>query len=506
MSPCQYILSALLLLVVSANADAASILVNTTDDEFSNDGNCSLREAVASANNNTSFDDCNAGNAGADTILILVNGDIRLSEEIVVTETLSIQGLGMEATAIIGNYQTRHLLVDMPDDSSDFSISNLTLRDGRASELPAGSGINGGASVAIIGKIGALVIDSVRFLGNRTIDSELPSLGGAILVTLDTGVTASIEIRDSIFDRNYSEAGGGALHARAQPGSSIQSLIIERTRFYLNETGGDGEAIDASVAQFSIVDSVFEGNLASSDSCCNDGGALDLRPPAGSLSLIDRTSFIGNQAADGGGALYLDDGATLIRNTTFHANVAGEDLGQALQLVTGAHAAIFFSTLNDNGEGQLDDAAIWVCGTCKLDLTHSIVWASWSPSADCKIFSGSNFTSGGFNIDSSGTCTSLFSDLPMTDPKLFPLGDYGDSIPGLVIPTLLPRPESPAIEGGWRVCPGPFASNTDQDQRGTSRPVAGPSHGTDIRCDIGAVEFQPGDQPMLFQDRFESGG
>ena len=47
-------------LALSAPASAALIFVNTTDAEVSSDGDCSLREAVRSANENTAFDDCAA--------------------------------------------------------------------------------------------------------------------------------------------------------------------------------------------------------------------------------------------------------------------------------------------------------------------------------------------------------------------------------------------------------------------------------------------------------------
>lgn len=52
-------------------AAAAPIPVNTTVDELNADGDCSLREAVRSANLDTAVDVCAAGN-GTDTITIPV--------------------------------------------------------------------------------------------------------------------------------------------------------------------------------------------------------------------------------------------------------------------------------------------------------------------------------------------------------------------------------------------------------------------------------------------------
>ena len=53
----------LLLAALSPMAQAAAIIVNTLDDEMNNDGDCSLREAVASANYNLGYDACTAGDS-----------------------------------------------------------------------------------------------------------------------------------------------------------------------------------------------------------------------------------------------------------------------------------------------------------------------------------------------------------------------------------------------------------------------------------------------------------
>ncbi|MDQ3729582.1 MAG: CSLREA domain-containing protein, partial [Actinomycetota bacterium] len=48
-------------LLLSSSASASTIEVTTTGDELAVDGDCSLREAVQSANENVSFDDCAKG-------------------------------------------------------------------------------------------------------------------------------------------------------------------------------------------------------------------------------------------------------------------------------------------------------------------------------------------------------------------------------------------------------------------------------------------------------------
>ena len=53
----------------SGLAHAATLNVTTIDDELNNDGDCSLREAVNAANNNTATDTCPSGD-GLDTIIL----------------------------------------------------------------------------------------------------------------------------------------------------------------------------------------------------------------------------------------------------------------------------------------------------------------------------------------------------------------------------------------------------------------------------------------------------
>lgn len=68
-------------------AEAATITVNTTADENNADGDCSLREAIRSANGDVAIDACTAG-SGADTVSVPAG-----------TYTLSIAGAGEDVAA-----------------------------------------------------------------------------------------------------------------------------------------------------------------------------------------------------------------------------------------------------------------------------------------------------------------------------------------------------------------------------------------------------------------------
>src|SRR5688572_15264869 len=68
---CTWLLAAALLAAAAGDAFAATLTVNTTADESNIDGDCSLREAVATANGDAQVDGCvPAGLLGNDTIAI----------------------------------------------------------------------------------------------------------------------------------------------------------------------------------------------------------------------------------------------------------------------------------------------------------------------------------------------------------------------------------------------------------------------------------------------------
>jgi CSLREA domain-containing protein len=59
-------------LALTPVARGATITVNTTSDDFETNANCSLREAIESANNNTAYDGCVSGTVGLDTITFAI--------------------------------------------------------------------------------------------------------------------------------------------------------------------------------------------------------------------------------------------------------------------------------------------------------------------------------------------------------------------------------------------------------------------------------------------------
>src|SRR5437870_3850242 len=105
-----FVLVLTLLFVANAHpVYGATITVNTTEDELTVDGNCSLREAIQAANTDSAVDACPAG-SGADTITLPVgtytltipgaNEDANQTGDLDNARDLTINGAGAAATII----------------------------------------------------------------------------------------------------------------------------------------------------------------------------------------------------------------------------------------------------------------------------------------------------------------------------------------------------------------------------------------------------------------------
>ena len=107
---------------------------------------------------------------------------------------------------------------------------------------------------------------------------------------------------------------------------------------------------------------------------------------------------------------------------------------------------------------------------------------------DCR----GNFSSTGYNyIGNPSGCNFITTSGDVGgDPYLGPLQDNG----GLTL-THEPQKLSLAIDGGSPATPGSGSGACEAtDQIGTSRPIDGDNDATS-RCDIGALEFDPGPLP-----------
>ena len=114
--------------------------IDTTNDDLTANGNCTLREAIQAANTDAAVDNCSAG-SGAD-IIMLPAGVYTLTlpgneennnatGDLDVTSPLTIIGAGADQTTINANGLDR--IFDLHSGASTVVISGVTIMGGNAS-------------------------------------------------------------------------------------------------------------------------------------------------------------------------------------------------------------------------------------------------------------------------------------------------------------------------------------------------------------------------------------
>ncbi|NTU85570.1 MAG: CSLREA domain-containing protein, partial [Chloroflexales bacterium] len=151
------------LLQLPAPARAATrIQVNTPEDKVANDGQCSLREAITTANtqiaSGTSRGECQAGDGEATIDLSGQVDRIVLSSPLPpILSTISIEGPGQAELMISGSGQHRVFFVS----GGTLRVSDLTIADGVGRGRDGGDGSDGGGGGGgAAGTGGGMVVDT----------------------------------------------------------------------------------------------------------------------------------------------------------------------------------------------------------------------------------------------------------------------------------------------------------------------------------------------------------
>lgn len=517
---------ALGVLSFAAPAAAASFTVTSTadHDDGACDADCTLREAVIAANNAP----------GADTITLPAGVTITLSIggveaspavqwDLDVAENLTILGNGSTITTAFGidNLDTHIFEVAAPG-------VNLTLR---RLTLTGASALGGGA-IEVTGG-GLLTLQDSAFTNNtasvdggavfladsdaivvrtRFENNQAPQNGGAI----GTSDHQSLTITGSTFVGNHAGANGsglgGAVHASGSAGSSPSELDILSSTFTGNYTEGSrvsqGGAIAAVGGLASIEDSSIIGNGSAPDgSRTTEQGGGVYAVTDGELR-IDNSSVDGNFAAASGGGIYVDNvGGSLVTNSTIAENDVDDGRGGGI-LTVETTTQLFNVTISGNtsafGGGGIQAGLVGalLMGST-VELTHvtladnvgeagiatqdsTVSLASTLVAGNTAVScAGSGYTSAGFNLEDTATCSlTAASDQPSTPPGFGALAFNGGEPQGaagsgqgrthaLVVATAPVDGADPATCG---------TAPVDRDERSVGRPQ-GPA------CDIGAYEL-----------------
>ncbi|MCY3779553.1 MAG: hypothetical protein OXG78_04520 [Chloroflexi bacterium] len=410
------------------------------------DSNCSLADAITSANADAATGSCPAGQ-GADTIHL--SGDITLAAELPqIASEITIEGgqnmiSGDDAYRIFGVANGR------------LKLHQLIVMHGAAER--GGAIINDGV---------VIIIDS-SFISNTAERN-----GGAI------ANFGELNIVDSSFVSNSAGLFGGAIFTRNE-------LTISDSSFFYNSTYGNGGAIHNHVGQLGVADSSFSGNLAE-----KSGGAIDNhgeRDVGNAQLSITGSAFFGNIAKISGGAISSNNYGTLdisnssfainganffggavssfgdlsVANSTFASNSAKRYAGAVLVFGTGASTLAHLTVANNRSK---EGGGIFVLHKdTALNLYNSLIVGN--DGGDCN----GVLNQSSANLIADGSCEPALSGDPLLGALVVP----EDGSPAY-LPLL---PDSPAIDAAHpEHC-------TATDQTGAARTQG-------AACDIGAVEFK----------------
>jgi hypothetical protein len=312
----------------------------------------------------------------------------------------------------------------------------------------------GGGALYVQGSRGVVIVGS-RFVGNRAAN------GGAVGMLF-----ANPQIVNSVFENNTAE------------GVGMNYVEAGCPNFNHDQQGGAGGLAGAVYFDglndvgfvYNVCGSVFRNNR------CNElAGALFRTPNEPTRRMvIDRSTFDGNTARQGG-VSFIKDNEVTVRDSVFMNNRAGVNVaGQAVSGSAGglwvnqSSIDIVNTTFSGNSSGGLSvepyaGAAATARNVTFVDSSSDSDMTVYN-SVFVRVSCGTSRGADNVQWPQSGTCP---ADTVRADPRLAPLANNGG--PTL---TMMPPADSPVLGAG--------ASCPTTDQRGQPRPQNG--------CDSGAVE------------------
>jgi len=441
------LLAACAALAAAPGAPRAAPILVTTNSVGTGGPDCTLRDAIASANTDLVTGGCAAG-SGPDVITLPAGAVFSFTTP-------------NDAEPFAGN-------AALPAIMSDVTIEG------------AGAVIERAAAATACTPTGTAAADEFRL----------------IRATTGFPATASLTLRDLTLRNGCGESpfftGGGAILSQNVP------LTIERVTFADNASSTGG-AISAPTL-------VVRGAHFRDNSAGNIGGAIALTGPGPlpgvtSIPEISDATFASNDAGVNGGAIavtgppFLPMTTVRIRNSTFSGNTALVG-GTAIHATDAARLELSHVTVANNA-GTINAAVMGAAvpfpipGFTPITPVYVLrsVWLSENTGGNCGASGpfAATFATEGTNLSTDGTCSGATS---APAGQLLPLADYGG-----YAPTHRPRADSAGVDTS-QGCTAIGNTALGTDQRGITRPRDGDGSGTS-ECDIGAVEILPGAPPQI---------
>lgn len=430
-------------LAVSAQAITRTIKVTTLQDEDgSNDGRCSLREAVHAVNKHVAYGGCPAGSSIYDNVIQLRSGTYTLGSEISIEDEVTIAG---EDTM-------------RPDEESP--LTGKKPNRVRPDDPTSGTFIQAAAGQRIFSAAAGLTIRDVVLRGSG-VASPVDGNGGIIY----TG--RSLLIENSILEN-------GVVSASSPSTGNGGAIFLSR---------------DAST--LTLTDVTLRNNRAS-----NKGGAIAMSCRIDLVSFathdvnISRSLIEGNQAAQGAGVIEMcgDSGlsitsSTLSQNQTPTAAAGAISYVQAApDLAIGSVSMSYVTAVQQSGH------LVSASGLANILISSSLLGFTTDGASLCHpaaTAAAVEAPSGNYNVLGDNSCSDNIS--PTGQNTILPaLTDIDDVLVPIALGVhgltnyYLPLPSPPTnylIDQG-----DSLGACSSTDQRNTVR-VSG------SKCDIGAVEL-----------------
>ena len=479
---------------------AAEITVTTTADGTDDSDDCTLREALWAANNDTARDRCAAGDGrdhvvlGAGVYLLSetgINEDGGLSGDLDITSDVTVTGAG--ARTVINAQQIDRVL---HIHSGEVELRHLTLRGGRA---PDNTGHGGG-----IFNGGDLTLTGVQVIENHAGDAfesfnAPPGDGGGIFNNggsrLDmTGCVISENGAGHVV--NYPDEGvqrggrGGGVYSAGDLFMTETTVSGNRTGFGQPDDGDPGLMGWGCGLYLAGTAEITRSTIDAND--CTTDGATDLQTGGNgggvawlAVGSIDSSTISSNLADGSGGGVYLRSGELDLTMSTVVQNVAGDEAG-GLALSTFVATRLLMESVtmvSNNITGEDGAGGLFVAGPggVAVVMRNTLLANNTADGAEVDCESPKiEIASGGYNLVEDGSPNGcLFKGdtgtmIWGTNPGSMIIGDNGG--PTLTVGLGL---ENAARDTG--ICTDNSGAVVAGDQRGSPRP-AGPG------CDIGAFE------------------
>ena len=412
--------------VMAAPLHATSYLVTVGFDDATNNGNCTLREALMAATTNAARDACPAGTAGAADVIQLVgityswtlgsfamNGDsVEVRGPATATPT-ALLDLGdhsrflyaIDATIVLQKLVVRdgNAFPDAVDPLGGVVRtfgSSLTLRD---SNFVSSRAAMGGA-VVFQSSGTPLVVERCLFTGNSAESGggfTFPQ-GGALLVSLEG--TAAARIVDTRITANRArstvagdQASGGGLRASAF-GSAVLEIVRVEVENNVAIPGAGGFSSGAGAILFtgddgraSITDTTWSGSDVQGTGV--NSSALTLTSFGDSTVRIDRARFTANDVGQPVGQLFLDATGQAIVVLADALVADGSNIGLRARAAETSTVRVDHATFagcatgaaleaNDSGVVRIENSLFWDNGLDVADTIPSSIDASTMTGVD----------------------------------------------------------------------------------------------------------------------------